>query len=448
MPRALPDLTTTPVTQSLVSMTLPMIVGIGGMILFNLIDTWFVAQLSSRHLAAMSFTFPVTLFAGSLALGLGTGATAVISRAIGTKETSKVSRTTVDALLLSILIVSLFIIIGYLTMDPLFRMLGSGSDTLHLVKEYMRVWYGGALFVVVPMVGNSAIRATGDIKTTSAIMMIAIVINLILDPLLIFGYGPFPRMEMEGAALASVIARATTLVASLLVLHYKHKMLTFILPTLSDLKHSWKGILYIGLPSATTKLIIPLSMGVVTRIVAQYGTNAVAGFGLASRIEALAIMVFMALSAITVPFTGQNFGAGQVNRIKEATLKSSLFALTYGFSLFILFAFFGESIAVLFDSTPSIIAVTNLYLFIVSLSYGLAGILMVNSSTFNGLNQPMPTLYLAIVRMVAFYIPFAYIGSHLLGLAGICIGIALANALTGAWAHFWLKRMLNRLIKS
>ncbi|MGL1902575.1 MAG: MATE family efflux transporter [Fibrobacterales bacterium] len=448
MSRTLPDLTTTPVGKSLASMTLPMIVGIGGMILFNLIDTWFVAQLGPLHLAAMSFTFPITLFAGGLALGLGTGATAVISRAIGTKDTAKVNRTTVDALLLSLIIVSLFILIGFLTMDPLFRLLGSESDTIHLVKDYMTIWYGGALFVVVPMVGNSAIRATGDIKTTSAIMMIAIVINFILDPLLIFGYGPFPRMEMEGAALASVIARATTFIASLLVLRYKHKMLTFIRPTFQELVQSWKGILYIGLPSATTKLIIPISMGVVTRMVAQYGTNAVAGFGVASRIEALAIMVFMALSAVTVPFTGQNFGAGHFVRIKEAALKSSLFALIYGFALFLLFFSAGESIAALFDNTPSIVAVTNLYLFIVSLSYGLAGILMVNSSTFNGLNQPMPTLYLAIVRMVAFYIPFAYIGSHLFGLAGICIGIALANALTGAWAHFWLKQTLNRLIKT
>ncbi len=440
-----PQLTSGPVGASLITMTLPMIIGIGGMILFNLIDTWFVSQLGTLELAAMSFTFPVTLLAGGLALGLGTGATAVISRAIGTKDTQKINRTTVDALLLSVVIVSVFVIIGLFTMDPLFSILGSKSDTIHLVKDYMRIWYSGALFVVVPMVGNSAIRATGDIKTTSIIMLIAIGINVILDPLLIFGYGPFPRMEMEGAALASVIARATTLVASLLILRYKHNMLTFVIPAWAELKESWKNILYIGIPSATTKLVIPISMGVVTRIVAQYGSDAVAAFGVASRIEAFAIMVFMALSAITVPFVGQNFGAKLFPRIREATLKSSLFAMAYGLTLFIIFFFFADFFASLFNESETIISITSLYLIIVGLSYGLAGILMINSATFIGLNKPMPTLYLSIIRMLAFYIPFAYVGSHLMGLAGIFIGVALSNALTGAWAHFWLKRSMGTI---
>ncbi len=125
-------------------------------------------------------------------------------------------------------------------------------------------------FVVVPMVGNNAIRATGDTKTPSLIMVLAILINLSLDPLLIFGIGPFPRLELEGAAIATVIARATTFTVSLLVLTKREKMITLARTKLSEIAASWKKILFIGLPAAGTMII--------TRMISDYGTAIVAGF--------------------------------------------------------------------------------------------------------------------------------------------------------------------------
>ena len=215
------------VTKTMIGLTLPMLVGILGMVAFNLVDTFFVGRLGTLELAAMSFTFPVVLVVSSIARGLGVGTTAVISRAIGEGDRHKVQRLTTDALLLSLLVVIGFVAVGLMTIEPLFRLLGAGEEVLPLIRRYMFIWYFGMPFVVIPMVGNSAIRATGDTKTPSMVMVAAMLLNLILDPLLIFEPGPFPRLELAGAALATASARAFAMVVSLYVLIEREGMITF-----------------------------------------------------------------------------------------------------------------------------------------------------------------------------------------------------------------------------
>ena len=134
--------------------------------------------------------------------------------------------------MLALLVVGAFIVVGMLTIDPMFRLLGADETTLPLVRQYMTIWYPGMIFVVVPMVGNNAIRATGDTKTPSFIMLAAVAINIVMDPILIFGLGPFPAMGIQGAAIATVLSRATTLVIAIWVLYHRENMITLRRPAL------------------------------------------------------------------------------------------------------------------------------------------------------------------------------------------------------------------------
>ncbi|GAH17157.1 unnamed protein product, partial [marine sediment metagenome] len=262
----------------------------------------------------------------------------------------------------------------------------------------------------------NAIRATGDTITPSAIMVVAIVINLTLDPMLIFGIKPFPRLELAGAALATVIARAVTLVVSLLVLTCREKMLTFKVPKPKDVFNSWKQILYVGLPAAGTNMIIPVSIGIITRLVSSYGSESVAGFGVASRIEHFALTLVMALSTVLIPFVGQNFGAGKHARIQMGVKYSQIFAMLWGAFIFILLIISARMIAGIFNKNPAVISSIVLYLIIVSISYGAHGVFLLTASTFNALNKPLPASGLSILRMFILYIPFALLGSRLFGL--------------------------------
>jgi len=433
-----------PVGGTLFRMTVPMIFGILAMVAFHLTDTFFVAQLGTNALAAMSFTFPVVFVIHSISMGLGVGVSAVVSRVIGSGDHDQVRRLTTDSLVLAMLVVGFFVATGLLTIDPLFRLLGATDEIVPLVKSYMRIWYTGVLFVVIPMVGNSAIRATGDTKTPSLIMVAAVTVNVILDPLLIFGIGPFPRMELAGAALATVFARATALLVSLWVLGRRERMLTLVLLPIRNLIRSWRSVLYIGLPTAGTNMIVPVALGIITRMVAEYGPQPVAALGVATRIDPFALAVIFALSASLGPFVGQNLGAGRYDRIKLAVLYSQRFAVGWGLLMLAVLALSARPIALLFSDTPAVVDITVRYLRLVPIGYGLQGVLLLSNMALNILKKPLHAASLNLTQMFVLYIPLAFIGSRLMGVPGIFGAAAVANIVAGTVAFFWLRRVLAR----
>ena len=433
-----------PVQKTLIRLTIPMVLGTLGMVIFNLSDTFFVGQLGTNQLAALSFTFPVVLVVSSLAMGLGIGASAVISRAIGEGNHYKVKRLTTDSLTLSLIFVGFFALFGLFTINPLFRLLGASGEVLAYISQYMTIWYLGVVFVVIPMVGNNAIRASGDTKTPGLIMVFASFVNIVLDPILIFGIGPFPRLEIAGAAIATVIARASTLILSFWFLAFKEKMITFNIPEFRTVVESWKQVLYIGLPTAATKIMIPLGAGVILSIVATYGSEAVAGFGVATRIEFFALAVVMALSSVLGPFIGQNWGAGKFGRIKSGIKFSYKFSLIWGLVIFIIFAIFGGTIGSLFSNNPNVISVTRLYLLIIPIGYGLYGILVMATSTLSVLKKPIHAAILTLTQTFLLYVPMAYIGSYFFGLWGVFVALPMSYFIAGIISNF----VLNRIVLS
>ncbi|MEO1620004.1 MAG: MATE family efflux transporter [Cyanobacteria bacterium J06632_3] len=433
-------LTTGPVRDRLVKLTLPMVGGIFAIVAFNLADTYFVGQLGTNQLAAMSFTFPVVMTLGSLALGLGVGASSIIARAIGEGDHSRVQRFTTNSLTLGVVAVALLSTVGLLTINPLFTALGAGPEVLPYVRQYMQVWYFGMVFLVIPMVGNSAIRASGDTGTPSLIMMLSAGFNILLDPLLIFGLAGFPELGLVGAAWATVASRAITLIAAMLVLKFKENMLSSHFPDLQETFWCWRDVLTVGLPAAGSNMINPISIGVITSLLATHGSLAVAGFGVASRVESFAMIALMALGASMGPFVGQNWGAGKVDRVEEGLKQGFFFCVGWGICMAILLAAIAPQIARIFNTDPNVVSIATQYLWIVPISYGTAGIIQVASSAFNALGKPIPAVILTVLRMFALYIPLAYLGSRWFGPIGIFAAATVANIIVGIIAYIWSLR--------
>lgn len=434
-----------PVAGTLARLAGPMLVAMLGMVGFNMVDTCFIGQLGTNPLAAISFTFPVVLVIASVTMGLGIGSGSVIARAIGEGKHDRVQRLTTDALGLAFGVVLILSIIGLFTVKPLFTALGANPQLVQLISQYMWIWYLGMPVLVIPMVGNGAIRATGDTRTPASIMLVALVGNTLLDPLLIFGLGPIPAMGLRGAALATMGARAITLVAALYILGHRDKMLCFNRPALAEVLESWRAILYIGVPAALTNLIMPVSMALVTRIVSSFGVAAVAGFGVATRLQMLPIMVVNALGSVLVPFVGQNWGAGQIGRIKSAVNLSNRFALAVGATAVALFWVVGASVARLFNANPDVVHTVVLYGDIVGFGWGLQGVVALCSAAFNALNRPLPSTVLSLLRMAVLYVPLAWALSHWLGLVGVFIAALVANIVTGVTAVPWVNNVISRL---
>ena len=437
-------LTSGPIKKHLIRMTIPMIYGIIGMIAFNLVDTYFIGQYGDKELAAIGFTMPVVFIINGIIFGLGTGASAVISKAIGNNDIDRVRRVTTDALSLGLILVIIVSIAGSFTIEPVFSLMDVDAELMPLVKEYMQVWYWGAAFVVIPMLGNNAIRATGDTKTPSNIMLIAVAANFIMDPLFIFGFGPIPEMGLQGAALATVFSRGITFFVALYILYYREKMITFRIPSAGEGLASWKSILYIGLPNGLTNIIAPLGMGIITKIVASYGHDAVAGITVTQRVEAFALAVLMALGSALGPIIGQNWGAKKFDRVQRSVSYSIKFGLAYGLFVAIILWFSAGTIASLFNDDPDIIGIISLGLSIVPMSYTLISILMISNVTINILNQPVIASVMMLSRIFGVLVPLIYLGSYLYGIEGIFIAVAATNISVGIISYFILMKVIKR----
>jgi putative MATE family efflux protein len=436
-------LTLDPVTGTLTRLAVPMLGGLFAVIGFNLADTYFVAKLGTRELAAMSFTFPVTMVLIGISFALGTGTTAVVSQAIGRGEQNAVRRLASDSIVLSFFVVLVCAAVGLATIEPLFTLLGAQADTLPLIVEYMTVWYLGIAFLVVPMVANSVLRATGDSRMPALIMMTATGLNVILDPILIFGWFGFPRMELEGAALATVIARSCTMAASLAVLHFRDRILNFRPPRLADVWTSWKLVGSIALPVSATNIMQPLGLGLVTRLVADYGPSAVAAWGAGSRISAFTLIPVYAVCSALVPFIGQNWGAGLFARVYEGRNKAYLFAAVWGVVAYGVVQLVNEQLAGIFSEEPQVVADILTYLRIIPVGFALVGMFSVNEETLNAIGQPVTATVMTIVQMFLLVVPFTYAGSHLLQYTGLLVGATAADivaGLVGLWMVRWMCR--------
>lgn len=438
-----PKLTEGPVGRHLVNMTVPVLLGIATMMGQALVDAWFLGRVGDRALAAHAFSFPILMIVSSVAIGLGAGTSSVVARAIGGGNDERAKRLTTDALLLSFLITAAICAVGIVTIEPLFRLLGAPEDMLPLIRGFMIILYLGVPFVVVGMVGMASMRATGDTRLPSTLMIFGAILNVALDPILIFGVGPIPALGLNGAAYAALLARGTIFVGAIVMLRNRLDMVTLAVPEWSELRRSWRDVLHVGLPAAGTNAIVPMGAAVITAMVARFGPDAVAGFGVASRIESMTLVMYYAMSAIIGPFVGQNLAAGKEERIVRALRYCAGFCVVSGLAVAVLLAVFAGPLAALFSESDAVIGVTSLFLVIAPIGYGAYGIVMVMNASFNGIGQPLPGVAISMGRMLVIYVPLALVGMAYFKTTGIFAAYPVANILSGVLAYAWARRRVR-----
>jgi Na+-driven multidrug efflux pump len=277
------------------------------------------------------------------------------------------------------------------------------------------------------------------------IMVASAVINTILDPLLIFGYGPFPELGIRGAALATVIARSVSMVIILIILIKREKIVTIHLESVKNIFKVWGKIFYIAGPATLGLLITPLSLAVITKIVSSFGAEAVAAFGVASRVEMFALMVISALGSVMIIFIGQNTSRNAFPRIFQSLRYASRFSLMWGGLVLLLLLFFGQFIASVFTKDVQVIAIARQYFYIIGASYGFQGLVMLSTASYNGLNKPYPSIVFIAIRTLGLFVPLAWLGSELLGLQGVMWAGCIANVTVGFASYNFLCRTVRKV---
>jgi len=437
------DLTKGPVADNLRRQATPFALGLIAIFSFEAIDLFFIGQLGDAPLAAIGFTLPVIWLLYGVGIGFEAGAASCVSRAVGKSDQGLARRLTTDTAVLASLVALVLCFIGLATIEPVFSLLGAPPELMPQINAYMQVWYWVAPLDVALWTCLASIRARGNALLESKIITASALLNLVLDPLFIFGLFGFPRLEIKGAAVASLLSVAIMLVFTIWHLHGRLNVFASIVAPFREILDSWKHMLAIGIPAIVTNAIIPLSSAIVVAMVAAFGIDAVAGFGIAMRLEPIALIPFYALSAVSSPFFGQNFGARRFDRLLEARRAIMRFSLGFGLLLAVAMSLLAGPLASLFTDSESIRAVAVDYIRIVSWSWGAYGIVMSVNASFNGSGRPLPGVMISATRVIFVFLPLAFAGRWLFGLQGLFAASTLANLGVGLMAYVWLQRHIS-----
>lgn len=405
----------------------------------NLIEALYIGSIGTIELAALGFTFPVVMSLQSVTMGLGIGASSVVSRSIGKNALRPAKILITHSFVLVIVFAVMLGASLYPLLDSIFRLLGASEQVLPLVISYMQIWLLGFPLFAISMVGSTLMRAAGDAVKPSLLMTVGAGFQVLLGPFIIFGLAGFPQMGLTGAALAFVFAR---LISFLMFAYYFNKDDLFLFET-KGFWQSSRDIMHVGLPAILANLISPISMSIITRLLAGHGAVVIAGMSVASRIETMLAMVMWAVSMSVAPFIGQNWGARKYLRVKSALRVSNLFALSWGFFSYCVLFMAGPYFISLVNSDPGVVEVAAVYLMIAPLGIGLMGIVGISTSTFNALGKPAPPLIISIMQMLFLSVPFALLGDYLFGYKGIFMGGVVAVLVSASICFIWLRNTIR-----
>lgn len=416
----------------------------------GIVDTIYLGRLSDPArpdlailaLAALTFAFPLTFIGNSANIGLGAGTMSAVSRALGQGEDERARRHAAAAVLMGLTVMSILVSAMLLAMPTVLRLAGASDEVRQMAIGYLSISLPGLVIVSVASMSNNILRAYGEAALPSSIMILAAIVNIILDPFLIFGIGPFPRLELQGAALATLTGNIVGASYGFYLIMFRRKAISFAEMTLRSIKRAWRIIGEVGIPAAGTNIIVPVATFTAVAILGLTLTEVeIAAFGVASRAELISIGVIYGLSACIGAITGRNGGAGKTERVRETFRICFWICFIWCSFMAIIMAAFAEPIAHIFTNDETLIEKIIPYFYIVPITLFGYGFVFVAAAGLNAIGRPLFGLTYTIIRSLILYVGFVFIGVQIAGLNGAYIGVAAANIVSGMIALLWtLKR--------
>ena len=420
-------------------MALSSTVGLMAVFLVDFVDMIFISMLGKAELAAaIGYAGAILFFTGSFGIGMAIACGALVARALGRGDQAAARRAATSSMLIGVAFGALFSALVWFNIDPLVRLLGASGETAALAGSYLSLILPSLPVLLVGMVGGGILRAHGDARRSMMVLIWGGLVNAILDPILIFGLD----LDLTGAALASVAARFT-IAATALVSVIRHHG-GFDRPTVGQVAQDLRPNLAIAVPAILTQLATPSGQAYVTRAMADYGEAAVAGMAIVARLTPVAFAVIFALSGAIGPVIGQNFGAGNKDRVRGSIRDGLIFAaLVIVFVSALLFL-----LRPVLETTFQLDGVARDLVFLfagpLSLLFFFNGAIFVANAAFNNLGHPFYSTMLNWGRHTLGTIPFVIAFSIWFGAAGVLIGQAVGGVIFGIAAIFWAYRVAER----
>ena len=418
---------TCPVPKAIMKLSLPTIIGMLVMVVYNMADTLFVGMTNDvNQVASVTITMPIFMLLMSLGTIFGVGGASCISRYIGSKEMDRAKTTSAISFYGSILLSLVYMILVFVFMDKVLGIAGVTENTYSFSKSYLTVVTMGAPFIVLGFSLGQIARSEGLAKEAMVGMLLGTILNIVLDPILIIGL----KMGVTGAALATVVANIISVIYYIILISSKKSCLSISLKDLKLDKEIIKSILFIGMPASLNNLLMSISSVLLNNFAASYGDMVVAALGVANRIMLLPVMVLVGLCQGMQPLIGYNYASNNIKRMKEALKFVSLVGTILGIGFTVFLLTFGGKMVSMFINDAETVKIGSDFIKIIVMSAPFLGVQFVLNNAFQAMGKAVPSLILSISRQGLIFVPVLFIANSVLGLNGIVLAQPVADIIT------------------
>lgn len=437
-----------PVNKLLLNMSLPMMASMLVQALYNIVDSIFVAKLSENALTAVSLAFPIQTLIIAIGVGTGVGANALLAKQLGEKKYERVNKTAMNGILLSLIYYILFVIMGFVVVRPFYESQVTAADVeiLEMGVDYLFIVCVGSLGLCLQLIGEKLLQATGKTVHSMIAQGLGAIINIILDPILIFGMFGLPKMGVAGAALATVIGQ---MAGGVLVMYFnlaKNKEITFSWKNLKPDMDTIGKIYKVGLPSIIMQSIGSVMTYSMNLILIGFTSTATAVFGVYFKLQSFFFMPVLGLNNGLVPIIAYNYGAGKRSRMIKTAKCSYVYAFCLLFLGFLAFEFIPAPLFGMFDASPEMIEIGVPALRIIGIHFLIAWYCIITGSIFQALGNGMYSMIVSIARQLVVLIPAAYLLAKLGGLQVVWWSFPIAELMSLLMSTIFLIAIYKKVI--
>jgi putative MATE family efflux protein len=443
------DLTQASIKKAIFLLAVPMILEMSMESIFALVDIFYVSQVSTNAVATIGLTESVITLVYALAVGLSMAATAIVARRIGEKDPEGAKRVTVQVIFLGILVSSVVSVIGILFPKEILGLMGGEQSLIDEGYRYTQILIGGNFTIVLLFLINAVYRGAGNASMAMWTLILSNGINIVLDPIFIFGWGPIPEYGVAGAAIATTIGRGTAVLFQLYILFYGNTRVRLALKDFVVNIGVMINLIRVSLGGIGQFIIGTSSWIFLMRIISEFGSEVLAGYTIAIRVIMFTMMPAWGLSNAAATLVGQNLGANEPERAETSVWKTAKYNAFFMVAVSVIYLLFAKTIIGWFSLDPEVLKYGALSLQIVTIAYFLFAYGMTVTMAFNGAGDTRTPTIINFFCFWIFQLPFAYFTAIVLdwGPIGVFVAIALAESLIAVIAIVWFKKGKWKMIK-
>lgn len=436
------DFTTGSIPRHIINFTVPLFVGNLLQALYNTVDSiWVGKYLGHNALAAVSVSFPIVFIMIAMVTGLTMATTVMVAQYKGAEDDIMVKKTINNTMLILTIAAAIMSAIGIVFHKTILSLIGTPPELFDMASGYLNITFAGLAFVFGYNIVSAILRGLGDSKTPLRFLFYATVINILLDPIFIFGLGPIPKMGINGAALATILAQAIAFFMAIKYLNNSSEVLSIRVKDFKYDKDLTRKLMQIGLPAGLQQTVVALGHTIVMSVVNSFGSSVVAAFGAANKIDSFFFMPSMSIGIATSALTGQNLGARKYKRVNETMKWASLLSVTISAIMILFIYLFPEKPLLLFSNDKEVLKEGSVILKTWSLAYIPFGMMWVSNGIIRGAGDTIITMIMSIFSLWLVRIPLAiYLSRYTaLGSRGIWVAMAISMTLSGVMSLIYYR---------